>query len=103
MLLASYAPGGILPELAADRLIVAPVDARMDSQGQVVLRTDPRGAGLYVLGHNHWSWLTILGSVALISVALAITVHTGLRFQAYRASGKDRLPPVEPDENRGTH
>ncbi len=103
MLLASYAPGGILPQLASDHLVVTPLDAQLDSQGRVVLRTDPREAGLYVLGHHHWSWLTILGSLSLISVALAITVHTGLRFRAHHTSGKERVPPIEPDANQGTH
>jgi hypothetical protein len=80
MVLASAAPGGVMPRLVGNGVcLTGPVATETD--GQVIYRPQTRAAGLYVLGHDRWRWVNVLGGLAFCSVLAAAMVHAGLRVR----------------------
>lgn len=103
--LASSAAAGVLPELVGDGITTFSGEVLIDANGQVSFQPSTRAAGLYVLGHDRWRWLNILGGLSLLGALVGVAVHTGLRIGANRrrpgntqnttASGTDKKA-IEP-------
>jgi hypothetical protein len=83
--LASYAPGGILPKLVADSGIELNGQLQIGSDGQLDYQPSTRQASLYVLGHNRWNWINVLGALSLLTVVVGVVVHAGLRAVTARS------------------
>ena len=86
MVLAPYAPGGVLPTFAGNSGISDQSgDFSTDDDGALSLscRTS-RPRDLYLPGHNRVAWVDIVGWLAVLGVLLGIIVHGGYRL--YRAA-----------------
>jgi hypothetical protein len=79
--LASYAPGGVLPKIVGSGGATLTGRVEFGDRGSLVFRPETRRAGLYVLGHDHWPWVNILGGLALVGVVLTVGTHAGLRMR----------------------
>jgi len=96
--LAANLPAGIAPtpvgdcevrftgQVRADRL------ADSNGTGEITYIPSTRKAGLYVLGHDRWTWITVLGSLAIVSTLLAVAGHAFLRIRSAR---RTNTPPPD--------
>lgn len=80
--LASYVPGGRLPEFVQDTNVVANGDLQILEDGSLIYQPDIAASDLYIFGKNRVAWIDLLGSLAFVGVLLGISVHGGLRFAA---------------------
>lgn len=93
--LASFVPGDVMPKLVGDSGVRLAGVLLRDSHGALRFRPETRKAGLYVLGHDRWSWANVLGLLLVLGVAFGCAVHAGLRIHYGRwrlddsDSGKD--------------
>ena len=78
--LASYTPGGVMPEFIQGHNVEFNGEISQNEDGKLYYQPAPRNSGLYILGHNSVDWVDLIGSLAFVGVLLAITVHGGLRF-----------------------
>lgn len=81
---ASYVPGGKMPRLVGDADVTLAGSLRVDGDGALRLDPSTREASLYVLGHDRWPWVNVLGALALMGVLGGVGVHTALRVRAAR-------------------
>jgi len=86
--LASYVPGGVVPEPVGDtsarlagRMVIA-------GDGSLALVTEPAAAGVYVLGSSRVPWIDIVGGAFVILTILGVLAHGGLRILS--APGRKR-------------
>ncbi len=88
LLLASSAPGGVLPLLDASGgpLVGA---AALDDDGQVVLQRDQSACHVFVFGVTCAAWPAQVGFALFAAVVLGIALHAALR---YRARGRHAAP-----------
>jgi thiosulfate reductase cytochrome b subunit len=82
ILLATYQPGGQLPEFVGNSNVLANGELFTTEYGSLYYRPDLEASGLYIFGKNRLAWVDILGSLAFVGVLLGIGVHGGLRFYA---------------------
>jgi thiosulfate reductase cytochrome b subunit len=82
ILLASYVPGGVLPEFVAGNNVVTNGQLMQQSDGSLAYRPAPQESGLYIMGHHSVPWIDRLGVLALLGTVLGVTMHGGLRFWA---------------------
>lgn len=80
--LASYAPGNVIPKPTGDAVSGFTSAPKIAGDGQVVLQPSTRDADLYVLGHDHWPWVNAFGILSVIGVVFGVVVHTTLRVRA---------------------
>ncbi len=88
--LASFSPGGVRPQLVGDAGVLLTGRLSVDGDGGLVFQGDTREAGLYVLGHNRWTWVNWVGQLALLATVCGVVVHTGLRVWASRSAARIR-------------
>ncbi len=81
LVLATSAPGGVLPLLETDR---GPLvgSATVNAQGAIVLQRDQGACHFYVFGVSCVSWPSRVGFALFAAVILGIAVHAGLRYRA---------------------
>ena len=86
ILLASWAPGGVLPEMTGEKSIAGRIT--LGPGGEVIFREGSKASqDLYVFGSTRGDWPDRLGLAMLICVVLAAGVHGGYRLVCAR-----RLP-----------
>jgi hypothetical protein len=76
--LASLAPGNVIPKPTGLGFTGV---LEFTNDGQVALQPSTRDADLYVLGHDHWSWVNVFGVLSVIGVVLGVVAHTTLRVR----------------------
>jgi hypothetical protein len=88
MVLASYAPGGVVPRLVGDGIASLSGAIQIAAGGPLVFQPKTREADLYVLGHDRWPWLDALGVLSLLAALVGVVIHTGMRigFRTRRGS-----------------
>jgi Ni/Fe-hydrogenase b-type cytochrome subunit len=84
MVLASYVPGGVEPEVVKDAGVSLHGDIALNETGQLVYRPSTVASGLYVLGHNSVRVANGIGLLAVLGVLIGVAVHGGLRYRAAR-------------------
>ncbi len=84
MTLASRVPGAVVPELVGDSGVEWYGAVAKQDDGTLVFRPSTAGAGLYVLGHDRWRWVSWLGSLMVFAVICGAGTHAGLRLLAGR-------------------
>lgn len=88
--LASYIPGGVMPEFLTDTYTSASGNFVTDESGALSYQPAPENDGLYILGHNSVAWVDWFGVLAFLGTLLGVSVHGGLRYLALQ-----RLPAQE--------
>jgi len=83
ILLASRIPGNVLPELVGDSGVAWRGSLARDGH-QLVFRPSTADAGLYVLGHDRWTWIDWLGGLMVLGVVLGAGGHAGMRWWSYQ-------------------
>ncbi len=82
--LASRVPGSVLPELVGDSGVEWRGTVAKEDDGTLVFHPSTAGSGLYVLGHDRWSWVSWLGSLMVLGVVCGAGAHAGMRLLANR-------------------
>ncbi|MGW8225661.1 MAG: cytochrome b/b6 domain-containing protein, partial [Anaerolineales bacterium] len=91
--LASYLPGGKMPEFAPGSNIQATGELFLDEEsGELYYLPQAEDENFYILGHDNVNWVDLIGSLVFLGVVLAISVHAGLRFYASL-----RQKPAQPE------
>lgn len=85
--LASYLPGGVMPEFLGEADISASGSLIVNADGGLSYRPAPSEDGYYVLGHDNVTWVDWFGVLALVGTFAGVVVHGGLRVMSAR-----RLP-----------
>jgi thiosulfate reductase cytochrome b subunit len=80
MQLASYTPGGVLPDFVQNSKLVINGEIFTNEEGSLYYQPNAAASGLYIFGSNRVAWIDLLGSLAFVGVLLGITAHGGLRF-----------------------
>ena len=80
--LASYTPGGVIPEFVQGNNVSVNGEIYKDDDGALYYQPSPENSGLYILGHNSIGWIDLLGGLFFLGVLGAISVHGGLRVAA---------------------
>ncbi len=68
VLLASYTPGGVLPEFVADSNALAEGQITQASDGKLYYQPDASAGGMYVLGLSSVNWIDLLGGLMFLGV-----------------------------------
>jgi thiosulfate reductase cytochrome b subunit len=79
--LASYVPGGVLPEFVKDANVAAEGEMYVED-GALYYRPAPADQNLYVFGHDRVAWVDWLGAALFAGVLLGVGAHGGLRVYA---------------------
>ncbi len=90
--LASYTPGGVLPEFVKDSNVVFNGEIIANEDGTLYYQPSPQNSGLYILGYDSVSWVDILGSLVFIGVLAGITIHGGIRVVSAMRHPKHEAP-----------
>ena len=80
--LASYAPGGVLPEFVPDSNVTYNGRMYLTEEGALYYQPNTDAENLYVFGHDNIGWVDILGSIMFLGVLLGVIGHGSLRFYA---------------------
>jgi thiosulfate reductase cytochrome b subunit len=90
MRLASYVPGGVLPEFVKDANVSANGQLYTED-GALFYRPATAAQNLYVFGHDRVPWVDWFGAFTFVGVLVAVAAHGGLR--AYAALRAPRPKP----------
>jgi thiosulfate reductase cytochrome b subunit len=82
MQLASYTPGGILPEFLKGTNVVTDGEFYIEDDGALFFQPSLNDQELYIFGKDNISWVDWYGLIALLGVLGVIVVHSGLRVLA---------------------
>lgn len=94
--LASYLPGGKLPEFAPGSNVQATGEILLDEEsGELFYLPLVEDENFYILGYDRVNWVDLAGSLIFLGVVLAISVHAGMRFYASL-----RSEPARPELKR---
>ena len=93
-LLASYVPGGVIPEPVGGSNATLAGQMEHGQDGQLLYRPSSADAGLYVLGHDARPWSSWVGLISVLAVLMGVVVHTGLRWRSRSAAARDAAPPA---------
>ncbi len=80
--LASYTPGGVMPEFVPDSNVVYNGSMFVSEDGALYYQPNTETENLYVFGLNNVGWIDILGSLMFAGVLLGVIGHGGFRFYA---------------------
>jgi len=80
MKLASYTPGGVMPELVGDVNMEPTGDFVRGQDGELYYQPDTAKEGLYLPGHDRVKWIEWLGLLMMVGVFAGVVVHGGLRI-----------------------
>ncbi len=94
--LATYLPGGVLPDFVADSQTALTGALQTDTTGALVYTPHTENANLYILGHHRVEWVDWVGALTFIGVWVGVVVHGGLRYWAARrtAFSQAASPPT---------
>ena len=82
ILIASYAPGGSLPEFVKDGNIAFSGEIFASEDGALYYRPASLQQNIYILGHDAVEWVDRFGVILFIGVLLGVTAHGALRVYA---------------------
>jgi thiosulfate reductase cytochrome b subunit len=77
--LASYLPGGVMPEFVKDANTIANGSLYLDD-GALYYQPATRAQKLYIFGHTRISWLDWLGALLFVGVLVGVAGHGTYRF-----------------------
>ncbi|TWT84734.1 hypothetical protein CA13_62140 [Planctomycetes bacterium CA13] len=84
--LADYLPGGVMPSpIGGTDVIFAgsfndgPTEG--ESNTSLSWRPNLREADFYVLGHDDWPWVNVLGVLSILGTLIGTMIHAGLRIR----------------------
>lgn len=80
--LASYQPGGAVPEFVADANTTLDGEIFTSEDGTLYYQPKTTSGNLYIIGHDSVAWVDLAGSLIFVGVLLGIVAHGGLRFYA---------------------
>ncbi len=80
--IASYSPGGILPEFVKDSNITFNGDIYIADDGALYYKPASISQNIYVLGHDSVEWVDKFGVLMFVGVLLGVTAHGALRVYA---------------------
>ena len=86
--LASYTPGGVLPEFVPSGNTLTDGNIYQDENGAVYYEPSTTDHGVYVFGHNNVSWIDWTGIILFLGVLGGVSVHGGLRVWSARKRPK---------------
>ncbi len=88
--LASYSPGGVMPEIVGDSEVLLFGKIVEDKDGGLSFKPDSDPNVLYIHGVNRARWLNITGAILLALLLFAIFIHSLLRIitSSRRGGGK---------------
>ena len=89
--LASYAPGGVLPEFVPDSNVTYNGSMYLTEEGALYYQPNTDAENIYVFGHDNIGWVDILGSVMFLGVLLGVVGHGSLRFYASLRNKPDSM------------
>ncbi len=92
--LASYTPGGVLPEFVPSGNTLTDGNIYQDENGAVYYEPSTTDHGVYVFGHNSVSWIDWTGIILFLGVLGGVSVHGGLRVWSARKRPK-HTPEIE--------
>jgi Ni/Fe-hydrogenase b-type cytochrome subunit len=92
MVLASYVPGGVEPQLVQDANVTLHGEITHDEDGKLIYKPSTTASGLYILGHDRVRLANGIGLLSVIGVLIGVAVHGGLRYRAARSKSHDGLP-----------
>ena len=78
--LASYAPGGVIPEFVQDSDAMTGGEIYFTDEGELYYQPVTKSQRLYILGHNSVSWVDLIGSAIFLAVLIGIIIHATIRF-----------------------
>ncbi|MFA9407143.1 MAG: cytochrome b/b6 domain-containing protein, partial [Anaerolineales bacterium] len=78
--LASYVPGGVIPDFVKDAQPVISGDLVVNDDGELWYEPQPDSEGYYILGLSNVSWIDLLGSLIFLSTLVVIAVHASYRL-----------------------
>jgi thiosulfate reductase cytochrome b subunit len=91
MQLASYVPGGALPEFVKDANVAADGELYIED-GALYYRPATTEQSLYVFGHDRVAWVDWLGALMFVGVLIGVGAHGGLRAYAALRAPRHALP-----------
>lgn len=81
--LASYMPGGRLPEFAPGSNVQDTGELYLDEEsGELFYLPLAEDGDFYIMGHDRVNWVDLIGSLVFLGVLVAISIHAGLRLYA---------------------
>ena len=81
--LASYLPGGDLPEFVPGNNVQVAGELYLDDEsGELYYLPLAEDENYYILGHDRVLWVDLIGGLFFLGVILAISVHAGMRLIA---------------------
>ena len=80
--LASYVPGGVMPEFVEDSNTLNEGELYIEDDGALYYRPFPQDQGTYILGHDSVSWVDWAGVLMFLGALLGVIGHGGLRVYA---------------------
>ena len=91
--LASYLPGGKLPEFAPGSNIQETGELILDEDsGELFYLPLAEDEEFYIFGYDRVNWVDLIGSLVFLGVVMAVTLHAGLRLYAAL-----RYKPAKPE------
>lgn len=91
--LASYLPGGKMPEFVPGSNVLATGKLIQDEiSGELFYLPLDENEEIYILGRDRVFWVDLIGSLVFLGVVLSIATHAGLRYYA-----TIRHKPAEPE------
>ena len=80
MLLASYTPGGVTPQLIGGANLEDTGNMVKGAHGELYYQPDTAKEGLYLPGHNRLKWVDWLGILMFLGVLAGVAIHGGIRM-----------------------
>ena len=92
--LASYVPGGVLPNFVAGNNTLTSGDVFVDEVGALIFKPDDGENDLYVFGRDEVKWVDWFGVIMVLGVLGGVSTHGGMRAWAARKRAKHE-PTIE--------
>jgi len=95
MTLATYLPGGVLPQFVSDTNVKNTGALTKDESGALMYTPATTGDGLYVFGHNRVFWIDLVGALAFVGALAGVGGHATMRYLAGKRRRKSK-PHTQP-------
>ncbi|MFN8598067.1 MAG: cytochrome b/b6 domain-containing protein [Anaerolineae bacterium] len=95
MTLATYLPGGVLPQFVNDTNVKNNGTLDKDSSGALKYTPATSSDGVYVFGHNRVFWIDLLGALAFVGALAGVSGHATMRYLAAKRMRKSK-PHTQP-------
>lgn len=92
MQLASYSPGGVLPEFVSETNVSFDGELVAGADGSLSYRPLNEKRGVYVFGHNRVNWIDWFGALAFVGTILGVAGHGTIRYVNWLKRPKHAAP-----------